>query len=55
MKILSYNIHRSNQQKIDNILSRGADIMFLPECACPNLLRLPEGCKMAWVGDYDFK
>ena len=55
MKILSYNIHRCNQEKIDNILPRGADIMVLPECACPDQVCLPEGYEMTWVGIYDFK
>ena len=55
MKILSYNIHRCNQEKIDNILSKGADIMVLPECACPAQVCLPEGYEMTWVGNYDFK
>lgn len=55
MKILSYNIHRCNQEKIDNILSRGADIMVLPECACIDQVSLPEGYEMTWLGIYDFK
>ena len=55
MKILSYNIHRCNQEKIDNILPRGADIMVLPECACPDQVSLPDGYEMTWVGIYDFK
>lgn len=36
MKILSYNIHHCSQAKIDTVLSKGADILVLPECACPN-------------------
>ena len=55
MKILAYNIHRSNQEKIDAILQRGADIMVLPECACPDQVSLPDGYEMTWVGQYDFK
>lgn len=35
MNILAYNIHSCTQEKLDNILKRGADIMVLPECACP--------------------
>ena len=30
MKILSYNINKCNQSKIDRIISLGADIMVLP-------------------------
>ena len=54
MKILTYNIHRCNQDKIDSILKRGADIMVLPECACPDQVNLPDGYEMTWVGQYDF-
>ena len=55
MKILTYNIHRCNQEKIDSILLRGADIMVLPECACPDQVSLPDGYEMTWAGDIDFK
>lgn len=51
MKILSYNIHRCSQEKIDYVLSRGADIMVLPECACPEQVTLPDGYAMIWQGD----
>ena len=51
MKILSYNIHRCSQEKIDYVLSRGADIMVLPECACPEQVTLPDGYAMTWQGD----
>lgn len=51
MKILSYNLHRCSQAKIDHVLSRGADIMVLPECACPEQVALPEGYAMTWQGD----
>lgn len=53
--ILSYNIHRCTQDKIDSVIAMDADIMVLPECACPKQLRLPEGYEMTWVGMYDFK
>ena len=55
MKILAYNIHRCNQEKIDSILKRGADIMVLPECVCPDQVSLPDGYEMTWAGDTDFK
>ena len=55
MKILTYNIHRCNQEKIDSILKRGADIMVLPECACPDQVSLADGYEMTWAGDTDFK
>lgn len=55
MNILSYNIHRCSQEKIDHVLSKGADIMVLPECACPDQVSLPDGYEMTWVGQYDFK
>ena len=55
MKILAYNIHRCNQEKIDSILKRGADIMILPECACPDQVSLPDGYEMTWAGDTDVK
>ena len=51
MKILSYNIHRCSQEKIDYVLSRGADIMVLPECACPEQVTLPDGYAMTCQGD----
>lgn len=54
-KIVSYNIHRYRQDKIDSILKWDADIMVLPECACQQQVRLPEGYQMSWVGNYDFK
>lgn len=50
MKILSYNINRSNQKKIDKVLKMGADIMVLPECACPEQVQLPQEYSMEWMG-----
>lgn len=50
MKILSYNINRCSQQKIDKILSMGADIMVLPECAHPKFVNLPDGYAIEWMG-----
>ena len=54
MKILTYNIHRCNQEKIDSILKRGADIMVLPECACPDQVSLPDGYDMPFFIDFTF-
>ncbi|MCD8290777.1 MAG: endonuclease/exonuclease/phosphatase family protein [Prevotella sp.] len=50
MKILSYNIHRCNQKKIDTILAMNADIMVLPECATYNQINLPQDYLMKWIG-----
>lgn len=50
MKILSYNISRCNQHKIDKVLALGADIMVLPECAHPNQIKLPDDYAMEWMG-----
>jgi exonuclease III len=55
MKIIAYNIHLSSQEKVDKILSCHADIYVLPEVACPSQIRLPEGFKMEWMGDYSHK
>lgn len=50
MNILSYNIHRCNQSKIDYVLAMGADIMALPECASKGSFVLPDGYNMEWFG-----
>lgn len=50
MKILSYNINRSNQKKIDTVLAMGADVMVLPECATYDQISLPEDYSMEWFG-----
>ena len=55
MKIISYNISRFSQEKLDHILSNIADIYILPELACSQMASLPEGYKMEWMGDIDFK
>ena len=55
MKIISYNISRFSQEKLDHILSNKADIYILPEMACSQMVSLPEGYKMEWMGDIDFK
>lgn len=33
MKVVSYNIAKCTQAKIDHILCMGADLYILPECA----------------------
>lgn len=51
MRILSYNISKCTQTKIDHVLSMGADIMVLPECARNDTIRLPQNYAMEWTGD----
>ncbi len=55
MKILSYNINRFTQEKLDKILQFNADVYILPEIACTAQVRLPEGFRMEWMGNYEFK
>lgn len=55
MKILSYNINQSTQEKINKTLQFNADVYILPEIACPSQVKIPEGYKMNWMGNYDFK
>ena len=55
MKILSYNINSFTQEKLDKVLQFNADVYILPEIACPAQLRLPEGYRMEWMGNYEFK
>ena len=55
MRILSYNINRSTQEKINKILQFNADVYILPEVACPSQVKILEGYKMNWMGNYDFK
>ena len=52
MKIISFNISRFSQEKLDHILSNKADIYILPELASPQMVSLPEGYKMEWMGDF---
>lgn len=51
MKILSYNIHKCTQEKIDKVLAMNADIMILPECARYDHIKLPQDFSMKWTGD----
>jgi hypothetical protein len=55
MEIISYNISRFSQEKLDSILLHEADIYILPELACPEMVSLPKGYRMEWMGDIDFK
>ena len=51
MKILTYNINKSTQEKIESVLAYDADLFILPEVACPSRVALPEGYRMEWTGD----
>ena len=55
MKILSYNIHHSSQEKIDKVISYDADINVIPELACPKLTKLPNNYDQVWQGVYEKK
>lgn len=55
MKIISYNISRFCQEKVDSILLHEADIYIMPELACPEMVSLPNGYEMEWMGEFDFK
>lgn len=53
MKIVSYNIAKCVQAKIDHVLRRNADLYILPECADHKSIVLPKGYTMFWIGDDD--
>lgn len=55
MRILSYNINRFSQEKLEKVLQFDADVYILPELANQSLVRLPAGYQMEWMGVYDFK
>ena len=55
MKILSYNINKFTQEKLDKVLQHDADVFILPEVACVSKVQLPNGYGMVWTGDIDFK
>ena len=55
MKILSYNINKFTQEKLDKVLQMDAGVYVLPEVACPSMVQLPEGFEMVWTGDIDHK
>jgi hypothetical protein len=49
MKILSYIINLSSQEKIDKVLGYDADVNILPEVVCPSQVELSEGYRMEWM------
>ena len=51
MKIVSYNIAKCVQTKIDHVLRMNADLYILPECADHKSIVLPKGYTMFWIGD----
>ena len=53
MKIVSYNIAKCVQTKIDHVLRMNADLYILPECADSKSIVLPKGYTMFWTGDDD--
>ncbi len=56
MKILSYNISWSKQEKIDWLLAQnGIDAYVVPECGNSNNITIPEGYSFFWIGDFNFK
>ena len=55
MKILTYNINKSTQEKIEKVLAFDADLLILPEVACPSKVTLPEDYRMEWMGDFPNK
>lgn len=55
MKILIYNINLSSQEKIDKVLGYEADVYILPEVACKEQFKIPDGYRMEWIGDFRHK
>ena len=55
MKILSYNINRFTQEKLERVLQFEADVYILPELANHSHVCLPIGYQMEWMGNFDFK
>ena len=53
MKLVSYNIAKCVQTKIDHVLRMNADLYILPECADSKSIVLPKGYTMFWTGDDD--
>ena len=54
MKILSYNISWSKQEKIDWLLGqKGIDAYVVPECGNADNIAVPEGYSFFWTGDFD--
>lgn len=55
MKIISYNINKCTQEKVDHLLSMEGDLYIVPEMSEPSLISFPQGYKSEWVGDYSPK
>lgn len=55
MKIVSYNINKCTQAKIDHVFAKDADLYVLPECGDQSHIILPEGYDMLWCGDDDLR
>lgn len=56
MKILSYNISWSKQEKIDWLLGqKGIDAYVVPECGNADNIAVPDGYSFFWTGDLDYK
>lgn len=55
MKIISYNINKCTQEKIDHLLSMDGDFYIVPEMSEPSLISIPNGYKAEWIGDYASK
>ena len=53
VKIISFNISKCTQAKIDHILAMDADLFILPECANSEYVKLSKGYNMLWTGDDD--
>lgn len=53
MKIVSYNINACTQEKVDFLLSLGADVYVVPEIA--KNVKIPDGYFMKWTGKYESK
>ena len=56
MKILSYKISWSNQEKIDWLIGqKGIDGYVVTECGNAENIAVPEGYSFFWLGDLDYK
>lgn len=54
MKIVSYNINKCTQKKIDELFKNDADVYVVPEIAREDKIKLPDGYEMKWIGDESF-
>lgn len=55
MKIISYNICQSSQEKLEKVIASKADIYILPELANSSRLIFPNNYQAQWMGDNDRK